>query len=79
MILIEGSLAAFVERGGRRMLTFPEANLTAAATCIASRADRGGRHRIVATIDGRPAQETALGIALLETGFAVSFKGLTRR
>lgn len=79
VILIEGSLAAFVERGGRRMLTFPEADLTAVATCIASRADRGGRCPIVATIDGRPAQQTTLGTALLEAGFVVTYKGLTHR
>ena len=79
VILIDGSLAAFVERGGRRMLAFPGADLASVAACISDRTEGGGRRQTVATIDGRPAQETALGKALLETGFVVSYKGLTRR
>jgi len=79
VILLDGSLAAFVERGGRRVLTFPGADIPAVAACFADPGGRGGRRRTVETIDGRPAQETALGAALLEAGFVASYKGLTRR
>lgn len=46
---------------------------------IADRPDLGAAIVAVETIDGRPAQETALGKAMLQTGFVASYKGLTRR
>ncbi|MCJ7725208.1 MAG: hypothetical protein MUP76_02300 [Acidimicrobiia bacterium] len=79
VVLIGGRITAFVERGGKRVLTFGiEDDLLPAA---ASLANRGGdvRRRVIATIDRAPAQDTPLGRALLESGYVASYKGITRR
>jgi ATP-dependent Lhr-like helicase len=79
VVLLEGTLAAFVERGGRRILTFSGAEPARVAAAVASQERSGGRRRVITTVDGRPAHETPLGAALLEAGFAASYKGLVRR
>jgi ATP-dependent Lhr-like helicase len=77
VVLIDGRLAAFVERGGKRILTYGEPDLPALAAALADAPARG--RRVVATVDGESAIGTPLGAALLEAGFVESYKGLTRR
>jgi ATP-dependent Lhr-like helicase len=77
VVLIDGRLAAFVERGGRRILTFGEPDLAALAALLGDTPAR--RRRVIATIDGESAMGTPLGRALLEAGYVESYKGLTRR
>ncbi|MBU1227228.1 MAG: hypothetical protein KJ698_08470, partial [Actinobacteria bacterium] len=78
VVLVAGRLAAFVERGGRRVLTFTEADTAPVAAALADPAGGSGR-QVITTIDGAPAHQTPLGAALLESGFVESYKGLTRR
>ena len=79
VILCEGRLAAFVERGGRTVLTFDDHDPSVVAAGLAEL----GRSRIprlvVATIDGEAAASTAVGSALLGGGFTESYKGLASR
>jgi len=79
VILIDGSLSAFVERGGKRILTFdlPETSLAPLAAALGG--DSSKRRQTISTIDGATAGHTPLGQALLDHGFVVSYKGLTRR
>ncbi len=78
VILFEGRLAAFVERGGKRVITFGDEALEATAGAIAEAAGRR-RRMTLETIDGSPAQATRLGGLLTERGFTVSYRGLTFR
>ncbi len=77
VVLLGGSLAAFVERGGRRVVTFGDA-LEQVAAALADLGRR--RHRLLlTTVDGRPAAETPLGDALRAAGFATAVRGLAWR
>ena len=79
--VVDGLLTAFVERGGRTVLAFTEDTdaLQATAVTLHGLATRRLRRMVVATVDGAPAEETALGRALLQTGFTQSYKGLAAR
>ncbi|MCB2222890.1 MAG: DEAD/DEAH box helicase [Actinobacteria bacterium] len=82
VVLDGGRLAAFVERGGRRVATFDGASPEPVAAALAAALQRGGargRRHTIAAIDGAPARETPLGRALLDAGFVESYKGLTTR
>ena len=77
VVLRGGALVAFIERGGKRVLTFtddPE-SLAGAAPGIAE-VGRRRKRMTIETIDGRAARETPLGILLEESGFTDSYKGL---
>ena len=75
VVLIDGELAAFVERGGKRVLTFSgDPGVIAGAL-----AEAAERRQMITTVDGKPAATTPLGRALLEAGFVESYKGLARR
>ena len=78
VVLADGQLAGFVERGGRTLLTFSdhEDALTTGLMDIAKR--RGGSIN-VATIDGGSAHQSSLTNALLAAGFTTGYKGLTFR
>ncbi len=76
MVLADGDLAAFVERGGRRILTFPGADPQQVAAAVA--AMPSAKRHVIATIDGDPAGATRLGRALRDAGFVESYKGLAR-
>jgi ATP-dependent Lhr-like helicase len=80
VVLIDGRLAAFVERGGRRVLTFTTESGEQEALAAAL-ADLGGRlrHRLLATVDGVPAEASPLAEALAGAGFIPSYKGMTLR
>jgi ATP-dependent Lhr-like helicase len=78
VVLADGQLAGFIERGGRSLLTFSyhEDALTAGLIDIA---ERGAGSITIATIDGESAHKSPLGDALLGAGFATGYKGLTFR
>lgn len=80
--LHDGHLVAYLERGGRTVLTFTDdaARLAAAASALAS-AVRGRRiERLsVETVDGTSATSTPFGEALVEAGFERAPKGVRLR
>jgi ATP-dependent helicase Lhr and Lhr-like helicase len=77
VVLLGGALAAFVERGGRRVVTYGDA-LEQVAAALADLGRR--RHRLLlTTVDGKPAAETSLGDALRAAGFATALRGLAWR
>jgi ATP-dependent Lhr-like helicase len=80
VLLADGRLAVFVERGGRRLLTYlddPSA-LAGVAGAVAALARRR-RHLSPATVDGRPVETTPLGQALATAGFVPSYRGMVLR
>jgi ATP-dependent Lhr-like helicase len=80
VILLEGRLGAFIERGGRRLLCFDDdpAALDAIAAALAALARRLCRLH-PATVDGSPVEGTPLGRALAGAGFVPSYRGLALR
>ncbi len=81
VVLIGGELTVFVERGGRRLLTFTEDDgaIEGAAAAVAGLIGRRLPRAKVETVDGEPVEQTALGRALRGHGFATSYKGLAYR
>jgi ATP-dependent Lhr-like helicase len=79
VVLHDGRLIAYLERGGRKVLVFDDdpARLAAAASSLIAtvRAKRISRLTIE-TADGRPVASTQLGEALLDAGFEPTIKGL---
>jgi ATP-dependent Lhr-like helicase len=83
VVLINGALAAYLARGGRTMQVFlPEDEpdrtqvaraLAARLRLLASTPERGGL--AITEIDGKPAEEHALGAQLREAGFLPSKQG----
>ncbi len=80
IITVGGRLVVFVERGGRKVLTFPadEGLLTQAVDPLRKLAGRRRRFEIE-TIDGDRAAITPLGALLVASGFVDSYKGLAFR
>jgi ATP-dependent Lhr-like helicase len=81
VVLVDGSLAAYVERGGKTVLTFTsdDAVLAAAAVSLA-RTVRNGLGRLrVERVDGEFSVGTPFGNALVEAGFAPTPQGLRLR
>jgi ATP-dependent Lhr-like helicase len=83
VVLVDGALGLFVERGGKTVLNFlsadDEAGRAAAAGSLASTVrSTGGRLR-VEKIDGVFAVGTPLGEALIASGFAATPQGLRLR
>ncbi|GGB17292.1 DEAD/DEAH box helicase [Flexivirga endophytica] len=91
VVLVEGDLILYVERGGRKVLTFTDdaGRLAAAAAALARTVvlppDTRGTPRLrgltVEGIDGKPAlgSDHPLATALTDNGFHVSPKGLRIR
>ncbi len=78
VVLHDGELACFVDRGGRSTLAWDvEAPLLAAA--LVEVAKRRGKTTTVAKINGESALTTQYAEALLAAGFATGYKGLTYR
>ncbi|MBA3409241.1 MAG: ATP-dependent helicase [Geodermatophilaceae bacterium] len=80
VVLVNGALVLYVERGGRSLLTFtddPEP-LAAAATALAKGAGRGALGRItVQRSDGAPAvEDSPVTRAMEAAGFSVTPRGL---
>ncbi|HEY4269272.1 MAG TPA: ATP-dependent helicase [Galbitalea sp.] len=81
VVLVDGMLALYIERGGKTVLTFTsdERMLAAAATSLASVVRTGlGRLRIE-RINGDFAIGTPLGNLLVDAGFAATPQGLRLR
>ncbi|MFT4086664.1 MAG: ATP-dependent helicase [Gordonia sp. (in: high G+C Gram-positive bacteria)] len=79
VVLVEGRATVFVERGGKRLLTFTddETDLESAAAAL-TEAVRGGRMpRIhVDQVDGRPVLGSDFGALLVAQGFSTTPRGL---
>lgn len=80
VVIVDGELAVYVERGGKSALTFTAdaGTLAAAAPALAAAARRLGRMRIE-KVDGEFAVGTPLGEALAAAGFAPTPQGLRLR
>ena len=81
VVVVDGALAIYVERGGKTMLTFgmDERAITAAAGSLAATIRRSlGRLR-VERVDGNFVIGTPLGNALLQAGFSAIPQGLRLR
>ena len=79
MVLVDGSLAAYVERGGKSVVTFGvDAEQWAPALFAAVRNGRLGDLE-VARIDGAAIGESDATDALLAAGFTRGYKGLVAR
>ena len=78
VVTVAGTLTAFIDRGGRAVLAYTSEPGTVATTAvaIAELARTRLRRMVVATIDGGDPAASPLGRALLETGFAASYRGL---
>ncbi len=76
VVLEDGRLVAFVERGGRTMLTFTN-EPDAAVTALIELARRRRTRLTVETIDGRPAAGGPLAPRLSMAGFTPGYRGLT--
>ena len=79
VVLVDGAPVLFVERGGKRILTFTEENdrLEAAAAALVSAVRRGAVARMhIDLVDGDPVLRTELGTVLIGQGFASTPRGL---
>ncbi|MET4780403.1 ATP-dependent helicase [Glaciihabitans sp. UYNi722] len=81
VVLVDGSLALYVERGGKTMLTFgaDERALTASAESLATTVRRSLARLKVERVDGEFVIGTVLGDALVEAGFSATPQGLRLR
>jgi ATP-dependent helicase Lhr and Lhr-like helicase len=79
VVLVDGALGVYVERGGKTVLTFglDEAGLSAAAESLASTVRRSGGKLRIEKIDGEFG--TPFGDALATAGFAPTPQGLRLR
>jgi ATP-dependent Lhr-like helicase len=81
VVLVDGRLGTYLERGGKTLLAFtadPEEMAAVATSLVATVRAAGGRLR-VEKIDGEFAIGTALGDALVAAGFAPTPQGLRLR
>lgn len=81
VVMVDGALTLYVERGGKSVLTFdspPERLAVAAASLATTVRTRLSRMRIE-RVDGEFSVGTPLGVALVEAGFAPTPQGLRLR
>jgi len=74
VVLEDGELRLYLERGGRSLLSFGEVS-SDAVTALAVSAGRAGKVEVV-SVDGEPAAGAALEPAMRAAGFGVSPRGL---
>ncbi|GAB3543225.1 ATP-dependent helicase [Arthrobacter tecti] len=82
VVLVEGMLALYVERGGKTMLTYTEdaRALAAAAEALVAAIRRGAADKMaVEKINGEPALDSEPGRALAAAGFYTTPRGLRIR
>jgi ATP-dependent Lhr-like helicase len=88
VVLVDGSLAAWMARGERQLLTFanavkgrtPAEVLREVANALA--ASLGARRRralLIGEVDGVPAAESAMADALRRAGFVPTSRGFLKR
>ncbi len=78
VVLSQGELAAYVERGARSVLTWPDKE-SAVVSGLVDVAKRRKGTTTVATIDGESTLASEIGAALLNAGFVTGYKGVTFR
>ena len=81
VVLVDGALALYVERGGKTMLTFAENErvVRAAAHSLAAVIRRSGGRLKVERVNGDFVIGSSLGEALVEAGFSATPQGLRLR
>jgi ATP-dependent Lhr-like helicase len=88
VVLVNGSLAAYISRGGRQLLVYlPEdeparsvvGRALAARLAQHARPDEGGAGLLIAEINGAPAAEHPFAAFLVDAGFSPSAMGLQLR
>lgn len=82
VVLVDGELCLYVERGGKSLLAWPEdgATLAAATAALAGAARAGALGSVtVERANGEPALGSELGAALEEAGFHPTPRGLRLR
>jgi ATP-dependent Lhr-like helicase len=81
VVLADGEAAAYLEKGGRSLLTFPAAIVEGGWPEALAHVVRTGQRRSIelAKIDGAPARESSHADALRAAGFADGYKGLILR
>lgn len=88
VILVDGSLAAWMARNERQLLTFAdqvrsrsaaEVTREIANSLAASVGVKGRRALLVGEVDGKPAAESPMSDALRSAGFIVTSRGLLKR
>jgi ATP-dependent Lhr-like helicase len=80
VVLADGVPAAYLERGGRTLLTFSDGAASDWPDAIASLVKDGRIRRIEITrIDGEPVSGSPFADRLRAAGFADGYRGLTLR
>ncbi len=81
VVIVDGQLVAYLERGGHSLTTFPAAAEHPGWTEALVGLVKNGRYRSVeiAKVDGEPVRETPLADQLRAAGFQDGYKGLTYR
>jgi len=81
VVLVDGDLAVYVERGGKTVLTFTtdEQALAAASVSLASIVRTGLGKLRIEQVDGATITGSPLGIALGDAGFSATPRGLSMR
>jgi ATP-dependent Lhr-like helicase len=82
VVLVDGVLTLYVERGGKTVLAFTDdaASLDAAGRSIGALVRRGGVDKLtIETVNGSFVLGTPLGDALTEAGFTATPRGLRMR
>ncbi|UDY34626.1 Lhr family helicase [Dermatobacter hominis] len=79
VVLVEGEACAYVEKGGRSLLTFPAAEEHPEWVATLATLVQGGRVRRlrIEQVDGASAASSPWASALLGAGFVEGYKGLT--
>jgi ATP-dependent Lhr-like helicase len=81
VVLVDGDLAVYVERGGKTVLTFTadEATLAAASVSLAGIVRTGLGKLRIEQVDGGGITGSPLGVALSDAGFSATPRGLSLR
>jgi len=81
VVLVDGDLAVYVERGGKTVLTFTtdEGALAAASASLASIVRTGLGKLRIEQVDGGSITGSPLGTALSDAGFSATPRGLSMR
>jgi ATP-dependent Lhr-like helicase len=81
VVLVDGAAVAYLERGGRSLVTFPAAADHPGWVDALVRLVKDGRYRSleIGRVDGAPVCEHQLADRLREAGFVDSYRGLVYR